>query len=518
MRITNKMMTNNVLYNINSNKNSLNKLDEQYSTGLKIQRPSDDPIVAVRALKLRTNLSELNQYFEKNIPDAMSWMESTESAMILTNEIMTKLHTYGVQGSSDTVTDSDRESIIKNLEQLQQQIHQEGNTNYAGRYVFTGYKTDTSLVFSEDTSNLDYIITEKLNGISNIDIIKKVINPCDISEYDPDRPDDFQFEDKSDLVTSYRVRLAYNDLKTMENEGNIIIRIPEVDDEGNYVYDEDGVLQYSEEIEGSELEVMNSNAVDAYKPVEGSINYLEDTGELILSEEKYNEWRRLDFHITYTKDNFKKNDLRPEHYFDSVVMDKTIEEDYDREEAAIVYTKENQEISFEVNFNQRLVINTQGSDAIKHDTGRTVEDMLKATYDVHRLKANITEVTSRLKDDKIEDDQKAKLTEILEVLNTELTLKNEVMQNTFERSLTVIEEQQAILNTALADLGTRYNRLELTESRLSQQQTEFTDLLSSNEDADMVNTIIKFQSMQSIYNASLAAASKVVQNTLLDFM
>jgi len=61
MRITNKMMTNNMMSNINKNKNLLSKLDEQYSTGKKIQRPPEDPIIAVRALKLRTNLSELNQ-------------------------------------------------------------------------------------------------------------------------------------------------------------------------------------------------------------------------------------------------------------------------------------------------------------------------------------------------------------------------------------------------------------------------------------------------------------------------
>ncbi len=72
MRITNKMMTNNVLHNINNNKNLLSTLENQYSTGKKIQKPSDDPIVAVRALKLRTNLAELSQYVEKNIPDALS--------------------------------------------------------------------------------------------------------------------------------------------------------------------------------------------------------------------------------------------------------------------------------------------------------------------------------------------------------------------------------------------------------------------------------------------------------------
>ena len=67
MRITNKMMTNNALYNINNNKNLLSNLEQQYSSGKKITKPSDDPIVAVRALKFRTNLAELNQYYEKNI-------------------------------------------------------------------------------------------------------------------------------------------------------------------------------------------------------------------------------------------------------------------------------------------------------------------------------------------------------------------------------------------------------------------------------------------------------------------
>lgn len=508
------------MYNINNNKNNLNRIDQQYTSGLKIQKPSDDPIVAVRALKLRTSLSELNQYFEKNIPDAKSWMETTESAMLNTSEIMTKIHTYAVQGASDTLTSGDRDDVIKNLAELRQQIHQEGNSNYAGRYVFSGYKTDTSLVFGEDTNHLDYMITEKMNGVSNIDIVKKVVNTADITQYDPNMPEDFDTSIKSDLVSSYRIRLSYDDLKTVENGGNLTIRIPELDDEGNYIYDDEGILQYSEEYSTDDLmfNIKKSTETDAYVPEEGGINFLEDTGELILSQEMYTELLAVDFHITYTKDNFRKNDLRPEHYFDTVVMDNRIEDEYEREEAAVVYVKQDQKISFEVNFAQRLNINTQGSDAFLHGTARAIDDMLKAGYDVQRLSADIQNIKEKLKDENLEEEQKNKLTEMQKLLETELTLKNEMMRYAFERGLTEVETQQNILNTELADLGTRYSRLELTDSRLSQQQTEFTDLLSSNEDADMVETIIKYQSMQSIYNASLAAASKVVQNTLLDFM
>ena len=75
MRITNQMMTNNMMSNVSKNKTKLDNLDNQYTSGDRIQRPSDDPIIAVRTLKLRTTLSELNQYLDKNIPDALSWMD-----------------------------------------------------------------------------------------------------------------------------------------------------------------------------------------------------------------------------------------------------------------------------------------------------------------------------------------------------------------------------------------------------------------------------------------------------------
>ena len=92
MRITNQMLTNNMMSNINKNKYNLNKYDEQYSTGKKIQRPSDDPIVAVRALKLRTNLVQLNQYVDKNIPDALAWMDVSESALKNVNQLLTDMN------------------------------------------------------------------------------------------------------------------------------------------------------------------------------------------------------------------------------------------------------------------------------------------------------------------------------------------------------------------------------------------------------------------------------------------
>ena len=517
MRITNRMMTNNMLYNINGNKNKMNKLEEKYATGLAIQRPSDDPIVAVRALKLRTNLSELNQYFEKNIPDAKSWMETTESALKVTSEIVTKIHTYCVQGANDTLTEEDRRSIAINLKELRSQVYQEGNANYAGRYLFTGYKTNTPLVFGNESHTEHYTITETMTA-DQVEISKRIVDTCPFNTFSIDDYESFDTETRPNEVTVYRLRLSYDNVKSIEDGGSISLKIPSMLEDGSYELDDEGNRVYSDEFTENDMNTLASTDPAAYKPEPDEINFLADTGEIIMGSEVYSRFRRSDFEITYEKQDFEKNELRPEHYFDCVRKDLTIEDETERDERAIHFTAEDQKIAFEINFNQQMAINVQGRDAYRHSLGRIVDDIVQAISDVDRVREEIEEVNLTLKDDTLSDEQKAKLNEILDVLNTELDLKDGIMRQAYSKALTGMSQEEDVINIATADIGTRYNRLELTESRLSTQQTEFTDLLSQNEDADIVDTVVNYNAMQTVYNASLSSAAKVVKNTLLDFL
>ena len=82
MRVTNRMLINNMINNIGANLRRMEKYQNRLSTGKKINVPSDDPVVAARALKLRTDVSRLEQY-DRNVKDAMSWMEITESSILI---------------------------------------------------------------------------------------------------------------------------------------------------------------------------------------------------------------------------------------------------------------------------------------------------------------------------------------------------------------------------------------------------------------------------------------------------
>ncbi|BCJ92935.1 hypothetical protein acsn021_05040 [Anaerocolumna cellulosilytica] len=484
MRITNKMMTNNMMSNINNNKNNLSILDSQYATGKKIQRPSQDPIVAVRALKLRTNLRELNQYLEKNIPDAMSWMEVTESALKNVNEMFTKINTLCNQGANDHLEAPDRASIAETLTELKKQIYQEGNSNYAGRYVLTGYKTDTSLIFNEKTTNLTYKITEQFSG-KNIESLSKVSGAYDVDSTvavtDP----------SPQLDNMHRIRLSYDNLVTPTGAINVT---------------------YGTGPTTVAVNTISATNPNAYKPAPGAINFIPETGELILGDTVYGNMKNADnISITYDKKEFKEGELRPEHYFKC----ETVDSDTGK---TTVYEPTDQQIQYEVNFNQKLTVNTQGKDALQHGVGRDIDEILSAVKDVEAVEAKITEIEKQLKDPTKTEAEIQNLNRLLEHCKTELTLKSSIMQKKFEGGIASSKKYQETLNVSIADLGSRYVRLELTESRLSDQQVEFEDLLSANEDVDMVETYIKLTSQEAIYTASLNAASKVVRSSLLDFL
>ena len=209
MRITNRIMQRNNLSNINTNKIYQDKLSTQMSTQKKINRPSDDPVVAIRALRLRSNVTEITQYYSKNIPDAQSWLKVTEDAISNLAQIVTTMIARCDKGANTYLETKDRKIILEELQGLGEAVYSTGDADYAGRYVFTGYRTDTPLSFLAP-KNQNYTITEQLDK-NAIDSVSKVdvgnlldINSTNYMGVNVD-------EDKISSVDVHRIRLAYND-------------------------------------------------------------------------------------------------------------------------------------------------------------------------------------------------------------------------------------------------------------------------------------------------------------------
>ena len=102
MRITNQMVTGNSLRNMQKSMTEVNKRTEQMTSGKKISQASDDPVIAIRALKLRTTVNQLEQYKKKNLPDAESWLKITTTSLSNITSRIEDIQTYCVQGSTDS--------------------------------------------------------------------------------------------------------------------------------------------------------------------------------------------------------------------------------------------------------------------------------------------------------------------------------------------------------------------------------------------------------------------------------
>ena len=261
--------------------------------------------------------------------------------------------------------------------------------------------------------------------------------------------------------------------------------------------------------------MVNSRSVsdkNAYVVADEEINYIKETGELIMGKNVYEMMQKSsDISITYQKTKFEQNDLRPEHYFDCVTKELETGKE-------ITYTKKEQSIRYEVNFNQKLKINTEGSDAFTSRIDRTISEITDAVQKVTDIENQLAKVDKMLADTRYTDDRIKKLKEIREQLESEYTLRTSLMTDAFQRGITVTAQEQENTNVCVADLGGRYKRLLLTQSRLEDQATEYEELLSENEDVDLVDTIVKFQSAKTIYDSSLNATSQLVRSSLLDYI
>lgn len=142
MRITQGMLSNNMLRNLTSSYSKMDTLMDQVSTGKKINRPSDDPVIAMKGMGYRTELKQIEQY-KRNTSEVHNWMDNTDSALDKATQTMQKLRELAVQASSDTYDASERENIMKEVKQLKEHMMDIANTSVNGKYIFNGTDTET---------------------------------------------------------------------------------------------------------------------------------------------------------------------------------------------------------------------------------------------------------------------------------------------------------------------------------------------------------------------------------------
>lgn len=509
MRITNKIMQRNNLSNINTNKIYQDKLSTQMSTQKKINRPSDDPVVAIRALRLRSSVTEITQYYSKNIPDANSWLEVTEGALKNLSEIITNMISQSTKGANGDLESKDRQIILEQLKALGEEVYTTGDADYAGRYVFTGYRTDTSLSFPEAT-NKPYEITEQLDKSALGSFTK--VESGDLLNWTSANYGNLTNADMQSVeaLEVYRIRLSYNDC-----EAGFAPTISYQDETGapktmtaTVVHSYDDPSPYKQ--------AMDDDAVI----------FVPETGELLLGKNRYAELSAVkddistiknegEIRVTYQKSQWEKGDLRPEHYF-YCKSDPGAAEEIEYNDGYLKDEKEQQSIEYDVGFNQTIRVNSTADECFQHGIGREVDDLVNAMQEVVDLEAIQSKISKQLENATGTDAQT--LQSQLDAVEKALTFSKDKCQKMFEGGITSFQGCLDAANLSITNCGTRSSKLELIENRMQNQKTSFETLKSENEDADITEVAIELKAAELTYEAALMATGKVMQTTLLNYV
>lgn len=127
---------------------------EQLSTQKRINRISDDPVGAARAIRLKGRIADMGQY-QKNIDFSKGYIESAETALSIINDNLMRARDLSVQMANSTYGASSREAAGREIKEIISEVIARANTTYGKRYVFSGFRSETPTLSNEGIYNGD---------------------------------------------------------------------------------------------------------------------------------------------------------------------------------------------------------------------------------------------------------------------------------------------------------------------------------------------------------------------------
>lgn len=150
MRITNTMMANNVISNLNKNIVKLVKAQEVVATEKVINRPSDDPIGMSNILSFRSELSAIEQY-TRNIVQGKMRIEVSETALDAIDGLVRDAKEIAVTLSTVPGDSGNRAIMASSVQDIHDQVLQLANSQFEGYYLFAGTESDKPAFLADGT-------------------------------------------------------------------------------------------------------------------------------------------------------------------------------------------------------------------------------------------------------------------------------------------------------------------------------------------------------------------------------
>jgi flagellar hook-associated protein 3 FlgL len=499
------MMSNNIMMNVNRNMINSDRLLRMMGSGRRANMPSDNPLMAARDLRFRNNLAA-NENFQNNVINASAWMDITSSAMDtivsdLMNQARDRIHT----AANDYLEIEDRNVLAQQLRNVMATISESLNSQMAGRYVFSGLRTNEMPVFNQHQPDLSFNITQSFN-LSDVERIRSI-------------------------------QFGQNDHMMPESQGNThIINLPFRNVPPTTV----SGLQIGSGnpfVLATTPTPVSINAADAYLPAPGEVNFVQETGELVFHPDDVSGsagMAAFPVDIRYNVTGFRAGDLNPKVYFNAIEM-LPAADPADPRIPGFHFNRppnfapdptdpwgtddpgnpgDNQHMLMEFGSRTTFPYNTLSGDVV---SAKFFADMNAVINLIEFLQPSGKAELEAMYAAKGFTGQSLE-SAVNEHIANETQLFNEVMNTRLNNMLHQIDRHTAQSTRAVTDTGNRQRRLDLFTDRLEQDEASIIRLIGNNIDTDYVATTSRLASAEAALMASMRIGSNIINITMANFL
>lgn len=143
----------------------LEQTQSQLGSGVRIQKPSDDPRGVGSAINLELRLEELAQY-DRNGIQATTALNLQEQTLANASDVILRLREITLQGSSPSFDNAQRKLLGEEVSaQINILLSIANSRDGSGEYIFGGSRTDQT-PFQETINGIEYAGSQQSRGIA----------------------------------------------------------------------------------------------------------------------------------------------------------------------------------------------------------------------------------------------------------------------------------------------------------------------------------------------------------------
>jgi len=139
-RVTQNLLSNIVLRNLNSNIEKLMVTQTRLSSGKRLNKPSDDPVGTATAMRLRSRLYQTDQFL-RNIDRGETQLNISDAALEDMSGLLMRAQELAIAQSNTTADYKTRKAVAQEIDGLINQFVDILNTRVGNRYIFAGYES-----------------------------------------------------------------------------------------------------------------------------------------------------------------------------------------------------------------------------------------------------------------------------------------------------------------------------------------------------------------------------------------